>query len=160
MSHLPVYEARHTPMLLEVVRDHIRATHYSRRTEQSYTGWIHRYVMFHGNRHPRDMEGPEVEVELKSKVVYGMRMACQDQAAIFCCCDASSGSATPSLKTVPLSSSAMRSAPWMRRHDFCACCTSLKASPRKVVRERQFFVWVLRWRTVANVDSTGLLVRR
>jgi hypothetical protein len=48
----------------------------------------------------------------------------------------------------------------MRRHDFSASWTSLNASPRKVLRETQFFVRVVRWRTVANVDSIGLVVRR
>ena len=82
MSHLPVYEARHTPMLLEVVREHIRATHYSRRTEQSYTGWIHRYVMFHGNRHHRDMEGPEVEAFLTDLAVNGKVSAATQRQAL------------------------------------------------------------------------------
>ncbi|MDD5298824.1 MAG: integron integrase [Rhodocyclaceae bacterium] len=71
MSPLPVYEAPHVPKLLEVVRGHIRAKHYSRRTEQSYTGWIHRYVVFHGNRHPRDMGATEVETFLSELAVNG-----------------------------------------------------------------------------------------
>jgi integron integrase len=32
--------------------------HYSRRTEKAYVGWIRRYIVFHGKRHPREM-GPE-----------------------------------------------------------------------------------------------------
>jgi len=36
---------------------------------------------------------------------------------------------------------------------------SLKASPRNVARETQLRVRVVRWRTVANVDSIGLVVR-
>jgi len=36
----------------------------------------------------------------------------------------------------------------------------LKARPRKVERATQFFVRVVRWRTVAKVDSIGLVVRR
>lgn len=73
--------SHHTPMLLEVVREHIRATHYSRRTEQSYTGWMHWYVMFHGNRHPSDIEGPEVEAFLTDLAVNGkVSAATQTQA--------------------------------------------------------------------------------
>ena len=71
----------HAPMLLEVVRDHIRAKHYSRRTEQSYTHWIHRYVLFHGNRHPRDMGAAEVEAFLTDLAVNGkVSAATQTQA--------------------------------------------------------------------------------
>lgn len=64
-----------------------------------------------------------------------MRLACHDLAAISWCCDALSGSGPPSLTTVPLSSSAMRSAPRMRRHDFGGCRASLKANPKKGARD-------------------------
>ncbi|KAB2960312.1 MAG: tyrosine-type recombinase/integrase [Candidatus Methylomirabilis oxygeniifera] len=30
----------------------IRARHYSRRTEDTYIGWIKRFIFFHGKRHP------------------------------------------------------------------------------------------------------------
>ena len=36
MSCPLAYSASHAPMLMEVVRERIRAKHYSRRTEQSY----------------------------------------------------------------------------------------------------------------------------
>ena len=39
--------------LLDQVRDAIRARHYSRRTEEAYVGWISRFILFHGMRHPR-----------------------------------------------------------------------------------------------------------
>ena len=87
-----------------------------------------------------------------------MPWACLAQAAIFCCCDGSSSTGIPSLKSMPLSRSAMRSTPRIRRHRFSACCTSLKARPRKVERERQFLERVVRWRTVAKVDSTAWCV--
>jgi hypothetical protein len=56
MSITPAYSAPHAPMLREVVRERIRAKHYSRRTEQSYTNWIGRFVSFYHIKHPRDME--------------------------------------------------------------------------------------------------------
>ena len=58
-------------MLLEVVRERIRAKHYSKRTEQSYTGWIKRFVHFYHKRHPRDMGAPEVEAFLTDLAVTG-----------------------------------------------------------------------------------------
>lgn len=33
-------------------RDAIRLKHYSYRTEQAYVGWIKRYILLHGVRHP------------------------------------------------------------------------------------------------------------
>jgi integron integrase len=38
----------------------LRAAHYSRRTEDAYVGWIRRYILFYGKRHPREMGRPEV----------------------------------------------------------------------------------------------------
>ncbi|HCJ51689.1 MAG: hypothetical protein COZ20_00695 [Gallionellales bacterium CG_4_10_14_3_um_filter_54_96] len=58
-------------MLLEVVRERIRAKHCSRRTEQSYTGWIKRFVHFHHKKPPRDMGAPEVEAFLTDLAVNG-----------------------------------------------------------------------------------------
>jgi integron integrase len=43
------------PRLLEQVRQASRARHFSRRTEDAYTGWIRRYVIFHGRRHPSEL---------------------------------------------------------------------------------------------------------
>lgn len=42
----------HPPKLLDQVRDVIRLKHYSIRTEQAYLGWIRRFILFHGRRHP------------------------------------------------------------------------------------------------------------
>lgn len=50
--------------LLDQVRDVIRLKHYSYRTEQSYVGWIRRYILFHSKQHPKDMGGAEVEAFL------------------------------------------------------------------------------------------------
>jgi len=46
--------------LIDVVRDALRARHYSRRTEKAYIGWIRRYILFHGKRHPRELGAAEV----------------------------------------------------------------------------------------------------
>jgi len=52
------------PRLLEQVRDRLRVKHYSLRTEQAYVGWIRRFILANGKRHPRDMGGGEVEAFL------------------------------------------------------------------------------------------------
>jgi hypothetical protein len=49
------------PRLLDQVRHRLRALHYSYRTEQVYTDWIRRYILFHDKRHPRDVGRAEVE---------------------------------------------------------------------------------------------------
>jgi len=41
--------------LLDQVRHVIRKKHYSIRTEQAYTNWIKRFILFNGKRNPKDM---------------------------------------------------------------------------------------------------------
>jgi len=50
--------------LLDQMRDAIRLKHYSYRTEQTYVGWIRRYILFHNKRHPKEMGNAEVEAFL------------------------------------------------------------------------------------------------
>ena len=57
------------PRLLDRVRERIRVRHYSLRTEQSYVGWIRRYILFHGKRHPGDLGAAEVEAFLSHLAV-------------------------------------------------------------------------------------------
>jgi len=47
--------------LLDQVREKIRLKHYSLKTERSYIGWIKRYILFHGKRHPLEMGRKEIE---------------------------------------------------------------------------------------------------
>jgi integron integrase len=46
--------------LLDQVRDVIRRKHFSIRTEQAYTDWIRRFILYHEKRHPREMAEAEV----------------------------------------------------------------------------------------------------
>jgi hypothetical protein len=48
------------PKLLDQVRDAIRTRHYSYRTEEAYTGWIRRFILFHHKRHPAEMGRLEI----------------------------------------------------------------------------------------------------
>ena len=47
--------------LLDQVRETLRRKNYAYRTEESYTGWIRRFILFHGKRHPREMGAAEIE---------------------------------------------------------------------------------------------------
>ena len=38
------------------MRGVLRRRHYSIRTEQSYVDWIKRFILFHGKRHPAQMD--------------------------------------------------------------------------------------------------------
>jgi integron integrase len=42
---------------------------YSRRTEEAYVFWIHRFIVFHGKRHPSEMGPPEVTTFLSDLAV-------------------------------------------------------------------------------------------
>ena len=48
------------PRLLDQVREIIRVKHYSPKTENAYVGWIRRYILFHGKRHPSEMGADQV----------------------------------------------------------------------------------------------------
>jgi integron integrase len=63
---LPTGGSSGNPKLLDRVRDVIRRKHYSFRTEQIYTDWIRRFILFHGKRHPSEMAEREVTEFLTS----------------------------------------------------------------------------------------------
>src|SRR2546428_3849854 len=60
-----------TMKLLAQVRAVLRTKHYSPRTEESYVGWVRRFVRFHGLRHPAELGGAEVERFLSALAVEG-----------------------------------------------------------------------------------------
>ena len=51
--------------LMDQVRIAMRTLHYSRRTEESYTGWIRRFILFHGKRHPAEIGAGEIQTFLE-----------------------------------------------------------------------------------------------
>lgn len=64
--------------LLDQVRDACRLRHYSLRTERAYSGWIRRFVLANGKRHPREMGVAEVELFLTRLATHG-RVAASTQ---------------------------------------------------------------------------------
>jgi integron integrase len=69
------------PRLLDQLRDRIRLKHYSIRTEEAYSDWVRRFVLFHGKRHPRDLGHTEVEAFLTHLAVAGrVASSTQNQA--------------------------------------------------------------------------------
>ena len=71
----------HEPRLLDHVRAVLRRKHYSLRTEEAYVGWVKRYVLFHGKRHPREIGLPEVEAFLTDlAITHKVAASTQNQA--------------------------------------------------------------------------------
>src|SRR6185312_480116 len=66
------------PRLLDQVRGACRVRHYSLRTERAYVGWIRRFILANGKRHPRDMGGAEVASFLNALATRG-RVAASTQ---------------------------------------------------------------------------------
>lgn len=46
--------------LIGRLREAIRARHYSRRTEEAYVGWVRRFIVWSGRRHPRELGAGDV----------------------------------------------------------------------------------------------------
>lgn len=49
---------------MDKLREAMRRRHYSRRAEVVFTGWVRRFILFHGKRHPRAMGREEVRAFL------------------------------------------------------------------------------------------------
>ena len=56
---------------MDRVREVIRTRHYSRSTEKAYCGWIRRYIVFHGKRHPVEMDAEEIAAFLSDLALRG-----------------------------------------------------------------------------------------
>ena len=56
---------------LESVRSALRVKRYGIRTERAYLGWIRRFILFHGKRHPEEMGEREVVEFLSYLAVSG-----------------------------------------------------------------------------------------
>jgi integron integrase len=49
------------PKLLDEVRIVLRTNHYSRKTEESYVGWIKKFILFHHKAHPNTLGKQEIQ---------------------------------------------------------------------------------------------------
>jgi integron integrase len=71
----------HPPKLLDRMQEAMRSRHYSRRTEQTYSHWVKRFIFFHHVRHPADMAEPEINAFLTHLAVKGkVSVSTQNQA--------------------------------------------------------------------------------
>ena len=69
------------PRLLDSLRHAVRVRHYSIRTEDTYLDWVRLFILLHGKRHPRDLDGAEVAAFLTHLAVErGVAPSTQNQA--------------------------------------------------------------------------------
>lgn len=66
--------------LLDQVRAALVVRHYSVRTAEAYVGWVRRFVMFHGRRHPAALGSADVARFLSDLAERGVSAATQNQA--------------------------------------------------------------------------------
>jgi site-specific recombinase XerD len=71
------------PRLLDRVRDVARRRRVSYRTEQSYSRWVVRFVVFHNKRHPQEMGAAEVE-QFLSYLASQRQVSASTQNQAFC----------------------------------------------------------------------------
>ena len=70
------------PKLLDEVARACRARQFGTRTVEAYVGWIRRFVLFHGRRHPRELDGGHVATFLTHLAVdRGVSASTQLQAS-------------------------------------------------------------------------------
>jgi integron integrase len=70
-SPVPETVSTGKPKLLDRVRQLLRLRRYSGRTEQAYVAWIRRYILFHGKRHPAELDETHVAAFLSSLALEG-----------------------------------------------------------------------------------------
>ncbi len=72
---------RPSPKLLDQVRGRMRRLGMAKRSEEAYVGWIRRFILANGKRHPAELGAPEVERFLTALAVHGhVAAATQNQA--------------------------------------------------------------------------------
>jgi hypothetical protein len=68
--------------LLDHKRDTLCLKHYALRTETAYLGWVRRFILFHGKRHPATLGAPEITAFLTHLAVEGQVTASTHSQAL------------------------------------------------------------------------------
>ena len=71
------------PRLLDRVRGQMRVRHMKWTTEKAYVGWIRRFILFHGKRHPAEMGAEEMSAFLTHLATKG-RVSASTQNQALC----------------------------------------------------------------------------
>jgi integron integrase len=71
----------HSPKLLDLLRHRLRLKNYAFRTEESYVGWVKRFIFFHHLRHPKELAASDIEAFLTHLAIEGhVAASTQNQA--------------------------------------------------------------------------------
>jgi len=70
------------PRLLDQMRARMRRLGLSLRTEEAYVGWVRRFILANGKRHPCGMGAPEVEAFLTGLATHGQVAASTQNQAL------------------------------------------------------------------------------
>ena len=76
-------QAVQKPKLLDHVRAVARVRHLSLRTEQAYSDWIRRFILFHRKRHPSEMGADEIRL-FQSHLAVDSKVAASTQNVALC----------------------------------------------------------------------------
>jgi site-specific recombinase XerD len=79
---MALLDMQQQPKLLTQVRQVVRSKHYSPRTEESYVGWVRRFVRFHGMRHPAQLGVQDVNRFLSALAASGRLSASSQTQAL------------------------------------------------------------------------------
>ncbi|MDE2157202.1 MAG: integron integrase [Xanthomonadaceae bacterium] len=71
-----------SPKLLDQVRERMRRLGMAKRSEEAYVGWVRRFILSNGKRHPADMGASEIERFLTSLAVRGQVAASTQNQAL------------------------------------------------------------------------------
>ncbi|WP_076587914.1 integron integrase [Solilutibacter tolerans] len=74
--------AEFQPELFELIRRRLRRLNYSKRTEQAYLGWVRRFIAANHRKHPRHLEGRDVEAFLTNLASNGQVSASTQNQAL------------------------------------------------------------------------------
>jgi len=67
--------------LLERLKEEIQVKHYSPKTEESYCGWVRRFILFHNKKHPKKLGEKEIKQYINHLAVkQNLAAATQNQA--------------------------------------------------------------------------------
>jgi integron integrase len=70
------------PKLMDTVKSRMRIRHFSLRTEEAYSSWIRRFILFHGKRHPATMGIREVQTFISHLAVHDQVSASTQNQAL------------------------------------------------------------------------------
>ena len=110
------------PRFLDQVRAAIRVRHLSRKTEKAYVGWIRRFILFHGKRHPAAMGAQELTAFLSHLAIVGRVSAstqCQALSALLFLYRAVLGQEVPWLDDVVRAKPTRRVPTVLTRDEIC-----------------------------------------